>query len=238
MRLDQYLTTNNLIESRNKAQYEIKNGNILVNNKIITKASYDVLENDVVEILNNTLEYVSKGGLKLERALEYYNVNPTGFVCLDIGASTGGFTDCLLKHGAIEVYSIDTGIDQLHESLRNDKRVHSLEKTNFLTYDLNNLKKIDLCVIDVSFVKVETIYDRLFKCFHDLTVISLIKPQFEIGKTFIKNGVVKDNKKHEEVVNNIKKYLITHGAKIEDVIESPILGGSGNKEFLIKFKIM
>ena len=235
MRLDAYLVSNGYFESRNKAQYEIKEGNVLVDGKIITKASFDI-ENGNIEILN-TLKYVSKGGLKLEKALSFYSVDPTNFNCLDIGASTGGFTDCLLQNGAKEIYAIDTGINQLHESLLKNPKVHSFEKTNFLNFDLKQLPKIDLIVIDVSFVKVENILKRVIESFKNCKVIFLIKPQFELGKTYIKNGVVKDPKLHKTVIDNIKLFLNSYNIKYFDVIDSPILGGSGNKEFLLMFNL-
>ncbi|MBP5342898.1 TlyA family RNA methyltransferase [bacterium] len=238
MRLDQYLVNNNYYESRNKAKYEIDNGNVLVNSVPVLKSSYLVSLDDVISIIKeNELKYVSKGGLKLERALEYYKIDVENKTCLDIGASTGGFTDCLLKHKAKEVYAVDTGYNQLHESLRGMTEIHSYEKTNFLSMDLFFKDDIDIIVIDVSFVKLETILERVLKEFKNVVVIALIKPQFELGKTYIKNGVVKDKKLHDMVINNIKLYLSSYNVSIKEVIESPILGGSGNKEFLISFKI-
>ncbi|MBR4237080.1 TlyA family RNA methyltransferase [bacterium] len=239
MRLDQYLVENGFYESRNKAKYELEKGNVLVNNVPILKASYDIKENDSVTVIKeNELKYVSKGGLKLERAVIHYNIDVKNKVCLDIGASTGGFTDYLIQNGAKEVYAVDTGTNQLHESLKNNPKVHSMEKTNFLSMDLSMKDNIDLIVIDVSFVKLETILERVIKEFKNVTVVALIKPQFELGKTFIKNGVVKDPKLHKMVISNIKLYIESFNLKPEEVIESPILGGSGNKEFLISFEIL
>jgi len=238
MRLDNEIVYRGLIESRSKAKYEIENGNVLVNNKTITKPSYDVIDSDSIEIIKEKeLKYVSKGGLKLERALFEFNIDPNGLVCLDIGSSTGGFTDCLIQSGAKLVYSIDTGTNQLHEKLRKDKRVVSLENTNFLNLDMSNFEKINLVVIDVSFISVTTILDRLINEFKDVKVISLIKPQFEIGRTFIKNGVIKDPKVHKQVLDKIELYLKSKNVKYSRIIDSPILGGSGNKEFLISFDL-
>lgn len=238
MRLDNEIVYRGLIESRSKAKYEIENGNVLVNNKTITKPSYDVIDSDSIEIIKEKeLKYVSKGGLKLEKALFEFNIDPNGLVCLDIGSSTGGFTDCLIQSGAKLVYSIDTGTNQLHEKLRKDKRVVSLENTNFLNLDMSNFEKINLVVIDVSFISVTTILDKLINEFKDVKVISLIKPQFEIGRTFIKNGVIKDPKVHKQVLDKIELYLKSKNVKYSRIIDSPILGGSGNKEFLISFDL-
>ena len=204
--------------------------------KVVSKPSEDVSIDADIKILS-ALKYVSKGGLKLEKALDYYRVDVTNHIAIDIGASTGGFTDCLIKRGIKEVYSIDTGTNQLHESLRVNPKVHSFENTNFLSFDLNLLPKIDLIVIDVSFTIVEPIFDRIIKNFKDVKVISLIKPQFELVKIYLKNGVVKNKRLHEEVLSNISRYLKKNGINPKEVIDSPILGGSGNKEFLIYFEI-
>ena len=143
----------------------------------------------------------------------------------------------MIQSGASMVYAIDVGTNQLHESLKTNPKVMSLENTNFLTMDISNFNKIDIAVIDVSFIQVEKIYDRLIRDFKGLTVVSLIKPQFEIGKSYIKNGVIKDPKLHNQVKEQITLYLKSKNIPYEDIIDSPILGGSGNKEFLISFKI-
>lgn len=237
MRLDQYLCINDFFESRNKAAYNIKEGYVYVNNKKILKASFEVSENDKVEVKDTALLYVSKGGLKLEKALSSFEVNVKNLTCLDIGASTGGFTDCLLKHGSKKVYCVDTGTGQLHESLINNPNVVSFEKTNFLTMDLSILDTVDLITIDVSFISIKPIIERIFKCFNNVTIIALIKPQFEIGKIYIKNGVIKDKKMHLSVKNDILNFLNQNKIIHSDFIDSPILGGSGNKEFLIKMQL-
>ncbi|MCR5741327.1 MAG: TlyA family RNA methyltransferase [Gammaproteobacteria bacterium] len=237
MRLDQYLVNNSFYESRNKAQYEIKNSKVMVNNKIVTKASFDVSDSDTVKVLDQSLIYVSKGGLKLEKALDYFKIDPHGFVCLDIGSSTGGFTDCLLKRGASEVYAVDVGTDQLHKSLREDMRVHLYENTNFLSFDLSQLKKLDIIVTDVSFIKVETILERVIDNFKDVIVVFLIKPQFELGHIYLKGGVVKEEALHNKAINQVIEFLKSKNVSINEVIESPILGGSGNKEYLTIIKI-
>ena len=238
MRLDNYLVSNGFFESRNKAQYEIKNENVLVNKKTITKASFDVAENDLVEIISDsTLKYVSKGGLKLERALDYFSINPLNLSCLDIGSSTGGFTDCLLKRGAKEVYAVDTGTNQLHESLRSNEKIHLYENTNFLKMDLDILKDIKLITIDVSFTKVEPILERVIKSFKDVTVVFLIKPQFELGQVYLKGGVVREESLRNKVKTQILDFLKSYNIKTNEIIDSPILGGSGNKEYLTYIKV-
>ncbi len=237
MRLDLYLVECGIFESRNKAQYEIKNSKVTINNKIVTKPSYDVSDRDIVDTLPDTLKYVSKGGLKLEKALEYFNIDVLDKVCLDIGSSTGGFTDCLIQKGAKEVYSIDVGTDQLHELLKSNPKVHSYEKTNFLTMPLDILPKIDIIVTDVSFIKVETILERVISSFKDTKVIFLIKPQFEVGRMYIKNGVIKDESVRLNVKSDILNFLKSHNIKTNEIIDSPILGGSGNKEYLTYFEI-
>lgn len=238
MRLDNYLVSNGFFESRNKAQYEIKNENVLVNKKTITKASFDVSDNDSIEILSDTtLKYVSKGGLKLERALDYFMINPSNLSCLDIGSSTGGFTDCLLKRGAKEVYAVDTGTNQLHESLRSNEKIHLYENTNFLKMDLDILKDIKLITIDVSFTKVEPILERVIKSFKDVIVVFLIKPQFELGQVYLKGGVVREESLRNKVKTQILDFIKSYGIKTNEIIDSPILGGSGNKEYLTYIKV-
>ena len=237
MRLDLFLVENSFFESRNKAQFEIKNGNILVNNKVVTKSSYDVLDEDIIEVKDINLKYVSKGGFKLEKALDYFKFNVEGLRALDIGSSTGGFTDCLIQRGIKEVYAVDVGKGQLHTSLKNNPKVISLEETNFLSMDLSSLEKVDIIVTDVSFIKVEAILERVISEFKNVIVIFLIKPQFELGHTFFKNGVVKDDTLRKNAINQVLDFIKSKNVCVNEVIESPILGGSGNKEYLSYIKI-
>ncbi len=237
MRLDQFLKDNGYFESRAKAQYEIKEGHIKVNGKATFKPSFEVSIIDRIEIDNNTLFYVSRGGLKLEKALDEYKIDVRNKVCLDIGASTGGFTDCLIKRGAERVFALDVGTLQLHDSLRNNPKIISLENTNFLTFDLSKLPKIDIIVIDVSFIKVETILERIIDNFKDVTVVFLIKPQFELGHIYLKNGIVKDEKMRQYAIKQITSFIERYNIKIKPVIESPIKGGSGNIEYLSSFNL-
>jgi len=182
------------------------------------------------------IPYVSRGGLKLAAALAAFHIDPTATVCLDIGASTGGFTDCLLQHGAARVYAFDVGHSQLDWKIRSDPRVVVREKLNarYLTpADLP--EKPSICVIDVSFISLTLILPPAFEVLtHTGVIVALIKPQFELGKTEVgKGGIVRDPAAHDAAVAKVREFVTgTLGRKFESVIESPILGGEGNKEFL------
>lgn len=240
IRLDVCLVNKNIVPSRSKASELIHNGKIMVNGKVIIKPSFEVLETDEITLLENELlKFVSRGGLKLEKALTYFNINIKDFTILDIGASTGGFTDCALKHNAKKVYSLDVGTDQLHESLRNDSRVISLENTNFKDVNHEMIKdNIDLYVCDVSFISITTIL-KILKNFDDkFTIIILYKPQFEVGKNNLNaNGVVKNKKVLLQSLNNFKMFLDSLNIGLIDGTYSPITGQKeGNVEFLFYLK--
>lgn len=235
MRLDLYLVENNYFESRNKAKSEIENGNVIVNGKKILKSSYDVNENDNIEITDDICPFVSRGGYKLDCAIKEFNLDFNGKTVLDIGASTGGFTDCSLKHGAKIVYAVDVGSNQLHESLKVDKRVISMENTNIL--DAKNIPYTDFIVMDVSFVSIEYLLSGIEKYITDSnSFVCLIKPQFEVGKMNLKGGIVKDRNSYLKVLENVNTALSNYNLGISKLILSPILGGSGNKEFLALIK--
>lgn len=237
MRLDIYLTENNHTESRTKAKSLIEASLVTVNGKIVTKSSFEVNEEDEVKIIGNNNPYVSRGGLKLEAAINNFNLDFKDKVILDIGASTGGFTDCALQHGARLVYAVDVGSDQLHPSLRNNPKVVSMEKTN--VKDLKPLPNpIDFVVMDVSFVSIEYLLPFIYKFVMEAKdgFVMLIKPQFELGHQKLKNGVVKDSKTHLRVIENVKNELNKYNLGIYNLITSPILGGDGNKEFLAYVK--
>ncbi len=228
MRLDKYLIENNYFTSRTKAQVEIKNGNILVNNKKVTSPSFEI-ESAEITILNK-LKYVSRGGLKLEKAIQEFNLDFKDKIVLDIGASTGGFTDCALQHGATKVYAVDVGTLQLNNTLKENPKVISMENTNIL--DTNIDDKIDFIVMDVSFVSINHLIDSLNKYLSkDNCLICLIKPQFEVGK-MVNKGIIKDLKTHIKVLNNVNNYLKDAGLYINKLTYSPIKGGSGNIEYL------
>ena len=232
MRLDQYLVEKGLFESRNKAKTAIDSNLISVNGKVITKSSFDVLDSDNVEIVGEVCPYVSRGGYKLKKAIYAFYLDFKDKVIVDIGASTGGFTDCALQNGASKVYSIDVGSNQLAEKLRIDERVISLEQTNI--QDIPYFpEKIDYFVMDVSFVSIEYLMKDINRFItDDNKLVCLIKPQFEVGKVHMKNGIVKERTIHINVIENIIKDLAQYGLGISKLVPSPILGGSGNKEFL------
>ncbi len=240
-RLDIYLKKNNYFETRNKARQEIEKGNVLVNDKVITKASFLVDENDKVEITDNINVYVSRGALKLKKALDEFSIDVKDKVVLDIGASTGGFTDVCLKKGVKRVYAVDVGEGQLHQSLVNDKRVINIEKTNFKDVNIKEYQEynIDLIVCDVSFISITKMFKNISLLMNENTdFIGLIKPQFECEKKFhSKNGLVKDKKVHLSILNRIQSEANNEGLYIQNLILSPIRGEkSGNVEYLAWFK--
>ena len=236
MRLDVYLVEKGYFQTRNKAQVAIKDNAISVNGKVVNKPNYEVKETDEVSILKEANPYVSRGGFKLEKAIKDFNLDFNGKTVLDIGSSTGGFTDCSLKHGAKLVYSVDVGTDQLDKSLLNRDDVIVYEQTNIL--DVESLPTpIDFIVMDVSFVSIEVILPAVDRFLTDDNgFVCLIKPQFEVGKVHMKNGIVKDRTTHIKVIQNVSNYLKQYNMGILKLIPSPILGGSGNKEFLAYIK--
>ncbi|MDO8493861.1 MAG: TlyA family RNA methyltransferase [Deltaproteobacteria bacterium] len=183
--------------------------------------------------------YVSRGGIKLAAALEQFSVDPTGKICIDVGCSTGGFTDCLLQNGAKKVYAVDVGYGQFAWKLRQDPRVVLFERQNFRYFDPKKIPdKIQLAVIDVIFISLKMIFPALAPLLAEgARILPLIKPQFEVAKGSVgAKGIVTDPKLHDEVVETIKQEGVSHGWKFIDVIPSPILGGEGNKEFLMLFQ--
>lgn len=235
MRLDLYLVENNYFESRNKAKNEIENGNVIIDGKVIKKSSFDVNDNMNIVISDNICPYVSRGGYKLEKAINEFMLDFNNRTILDIGASTGGFTDCALKNGAKLVYSLDVGSSQLHESLRNNSKVVVLENTNILDYNPNI--EFDYLVMDVSFVSIEYLLPKLDELINDdNSLICLIKPQFEVGKIHLKNGIVKDKNLYLKILENLNSELSKYNLGIEKITLSPIKGGDGNKEFISLIK--
>ena len=230
MRLDHYLMQEGLFESRHRAQIEIKAERILVNGKIITKPSYMLKPTDEIEILEPFNRYVSQGGLKLEKALDVFKIDVTGTHVLDVGASTGGFTDCLLEHGAKHVVALDVGRNQLHEKLRQDPRVFSMEESHFLSLQKDDITPVDLIVMDVSFISGIPLIHHAKELFN-VAIIWLIKPQFETIKT-PKSGVIKSPKLHLEVLESVQKSLNQDGLYIQNITVSPVKGQKGNIEFL------
>jgi len=236
-RLDVYLVKNGYYETRNKAQRAIESKDIKVNNKIIDSVSFKVEEDSKIEIVSISLPYVSRGGLKLEKAIKEFTIDLNDKTILDIGASTGGFTDCSLQNGAKKVYALDVGENQLHDSLKNNEKVISLEKTNFRNIDVEIFKNynIDVIVIDVSFISLSYIFENCSKILsNDKCIMALIKPQFETSKReHNKNGVVNNPKTHFEVIKNVISYANKYDLHLNKLSYSPIRGDkSGNIEYL------
>jgi 23S rRNA (cytidine1920-2'-O)/16S rRNA (cytidine1409-2'-O)-methyltransferase len=236
-RIDKVLVERGLAGSRTKAQALIMAGVVLIDERRVEKPSETVDQNSVIRIkgISDEAKYVGRGGLKLEAALQTFSLDPTGMNCIDIGSSTGGFTDCLLKHGAARVTAVDAGTNQLVWSLRNDKRVEVRENTNARYLNSGDFQhKFDIAVMDVSFISVTKVIPaviELLKPFGRLIV--LIKPQFEVGRGEVgKGGIVRDDEKHRAVLERIESFAIDLGLQPGNLIESPIRGAEGNKEFL------
>lgn len=219
--------------SREKARYYIKNGDVSVNGTVIEKPSYDVSEKDGIEI-RDSIGFVGKGGLKLKKAIESFRLNFFDKTVLDVGASTGGFTDCALQNGAKKVYAVDVGHGQLDPKLASNDRVVNFEGRNILDISPENIDKTDIVVSDVSFVSIKKILFHISNFIYEYgQIICLVKPQFEVGKKRLKNGVVSDEKTHVEVVSDILDYAESLGLTVSGLDFSPIKGGEGNIEFLL-----
>lgn len=235
IRIDELLVKKGLAESRTKAQSLIMMRRVFCDGKLIEKSGTKVNENSNVEI-KEKLPYVSRGGLKLESAIKYFDIELTGLIAMDVGASTGGFTDCLLKHGVKRVYAIDVGYGILDAKLRNDERVINIEQTNIRYMDKSLIKDpIDIAVIDVSFISLTKVIPRVLEFLNEKgKIVALIKPQFELSpKEVGKGGVVKDIKLQEKAVEKVSQFLLELGLIIEGVIPSSITGKKGNQEYLI-----
>jgi 23S rRNA (cytidine1920-2'-O)/16S rRNA (cytidine1409-2'-O)-methyltransferase len=243
LRLDKLLVDRALAASRERAQSLILAGKVLVNDQKVEKAGAQVEAEAVVRLLGEDLRYVSRGGLKLERALEHWHIEVQGKVCLDVGASTGGFTDCLLQHGAARVIAVDTGYGQMEFKLRQDLRVRLLERTNarYVTGEMIG-EKVDLITIDVAFISATLVLPPVVTAALPSSleesrarqVIVLVKPQFEAGREFVgKGGIVRDQAAQLASVEKVKRTLLNLNCTRTDVIESPILGAEGNREFLL-----
>jgi 23S rRNA (cytidine1920-2'-O)/16S rRNA (cytidine1409-2'-O)-methyltransferase len=236
IRLDQYVFQEGYTESRRKAQAIIMSGVVFVNNQKADKPGTMIKETDVVEVRGKELKYVSRGGLKLEKAINEYGIDLADTVCMDIGASTGGFTDCMLQNGARKVYAVDVGYGQLAWKLRNDERVVNMEKTNIRNVTLDMLdEKIDFFSVDVSFISLKHIFPVAFRVSSDTVKgVCLVKPQFEAGKEKVgKKGVVRDPAVRQEVIENVIGYANENGFYVNKLTFSPIKGPEGNVEFLI-----
>lgn len=243
IRLDKLLLDRGLVPSRERAQALILAGNVLVDDQKITKAGTLVSSSSLLRLLGEDLRYVSRGGLKLERALDHWQIDVNGCKCLDIGTSTGGFADCLLQRGAASVLCVDTGHGQIAFRLRQDPRVSLLEKTNarYLTHDQLGAD-VDLVVMDVSFISATLVLPAVVSAAFpesasgrvDRKIVVLVKPQFEAGKENVgKGGIVRDEAIQLRAVEKVRACITSLGAKSTDLIDSPILGSEGNREFLL-----
>lgn len=233
-RLDVALVERGLVETRSKAQSLIMARRVLVNESYVDKAGAQVAADDAIRVAELEHPWVGRGGMKLAHALREFSLNVTGRVCADVGASTGGFTDVLLKNGAARVYAIDVGYGQLDQSLRNDPRVVNREKVNarFLSaVDFD--EPVEFVSIDVSFISLKIILPAVAKFLHG-ELVALIKPQFEVGKKDLgKGGIVRDVVKRQEAVDAIVAFASESGFSVQGVIESPIKGAEGNVEYLM-----
>ena len=235
MRLDLLLVRRGLCSGRERAKEEIRGGHVLVDGKTEMRPSRDVPEDSQLQLVGEILRYVSRGGLKLEKALEAFDIQPEGKTCMDCGASTGGFTDCLLQHGALRVYSLDVGSGQLAEKLRTDARVVSMENFNVRELQPGDLPEApELAVIDVSFISLRLILPAVSRVLTpDGEIVCLIKPQFEAGKARVgKRGVVRDAAVHMQVLEELFLFFPTLGFFPAGLTWSPIRGPEGNIEYL------
>ena len=238
MRIDVYLSENGLAASRTEAKKFIDEGAVSVDGKIVKKASLDVSGSELIYVDKTVKEFVSRGGLKLKSALDGFGVDPSNKLCLDVGASSGGFTDCLLQRGAKHVIAVDSGSGQLAEVLRRDNRVTTVENYNARYMKADDLAYApELAVMDVSFISATYIMPSLFEVLADgADFICLIKPQFEVGRSGLgKGGIVKDTKIRDLAVKRVMDFAADCGFESKGIIQSPIKGGDGNIEFLAHF---
>jgi 23S rRNA (cytidine1920-2'-O)/16S rRNA (cytidine1409-2'-O)-methyltransferase len=238
-RLDLLIVEKGLAQSRERARALIMAGKVLVNNRLVDKPGSFIDKNDHVRLKGEGNPYVSRGGLKLEAALQALNIEITGAVCMDVGASTGGFTDCLLQHGACRVFAVDVGYGQLAWKLVQDSRVVVIDRTNIRYMPAESLREpVDLITIDASFISLKLVVPAVIKFMkEDARILALIKPQFEVGKGNVgKGGVVRDPVLHDKVIKSLSDFFAKTGLLCEFVIPSPIRGPKRNKEFFICLK--
>lgn len=243
-RLDKILVDLGYFDNKSKASAAIMSGNVKINDEVITKSGFQIDPAKKLEIEIKSMPYVSRGGFKLEKALKTFDVNVKDRICFDAGASTGGFTDCLLQNGAKKVYAVDVGYGQLAWKIRNDERVKTIEKTNIRTCSFEEIYSendeiANLLVMDVSFISIEKVLPNLKKLLNPdfQEFICLIKPQFEAGKSEVDKGagVITDKNVHFDVINNVIAFVKILNYKVLDLTFSSIKGPSGNIEYLIHF---
>lgn len=242
LRLDKLLLDRGMVPSRERAQALILAGRVLVNEQKVEKPGTQITPDAEIKLLGNDLRYVSRGGLKLERALQHWKIDLHGRSCMDVGASTGGFTDCMLQHGAARVIAIDTGYGQIDNRLRQDPRVSLLERTNARYLHDNQLQfAVDFFAMDVSFISATLVLPALLAAIRNRLIpraefdgVILVKPQFEAGREAIgKGGIVRDEVSQLGAVERVRRAVEEQGGSALDVIDSPILGAEGNREFLL-----
>jgi|SRR5262245_38726754 len=239
-RIDKLLVDRGLADSRNRARSMIMAGQVLVEEQRIDKPGQLINPTATIRIKGEQLRYVSRGGLKLESALKHFGLSPTGKTCIDIGASTGGFTDCLLQHGASHVWALDVGHNQLAWRIRRDPRVVAIEGSNARNLDPSQFQiRFDLATVDVSFISLTMVLPAVSSLLKpEADLIALVKPQFEVGKGEVgKGGIVRDPEKHRRVIHDITSFARSIGYRVAGLMESPILGAEGNKEFLMHLSL-
>jgi 23S rRNA (cytidine1920-2'-O)/16S rRNA (cytidine1409-2'-O)-methyltransferase len=250
VRLDKLLVERSLVPSRERAQAMILAGRVLVNEQKVEKAGASVEQDVEIRLLGDALRYVGRGGLKLERALEHWRIDVSGRTCIDVGASTGGFTDCFLQHGAAQVIAVDTGFGQIAARLRADERVHLLERTNarYLTREQIGGASRDgvlpsVAAMDVSFISATLVLPAVIAVLQAANsdrkqMVVLVKPQFEVGRERVgKGGIVRDEAAQQSAVAKVHECVGALGGRELDVIDSPVLGAEGNREFLLYFEL-
>jgi 23S rRNA (cytidine1920-2'-O)/16S rRNA (cytidine1409-2'-O)-methyltransferase len=238
-RLDILLVEKGMASSREKARALIMEGNVLVNGAPLTKAGSLVNAGSLIELKGGEIPYVSRGGLKLEAALLHFGIDFQGLIAMDVGSSTGGFTDCMLKRGALKVYCIDVGYGQLDWSLRNDPRVVLLERTNIRYLEKERIHDmIDIATIDVSFISLRNVLPKVAEFVKEGgEILALVKPQFEVGKGEVgKGGIVREEEKRMAAVNTIKEFAEGLGMTAEGVFQSPVPGQKGNREYFLHLR--
>lgn len=237
-RIDIELVKRGIFETRNKAQNEIKNKIVYCNNVCITKPAFDVTDTDIIEIKGEKLKYVSRGGLKLEKAIKEFKVDLKDKTLIDIGSSTGGFSDCAIQNGIKKVYAIDVGTNQFDKNLRQNNKINLYENTDFRNIDNNIINDANIASIDVSFISVTKLTNKLKELTNLKEIICLIKPQFECGKELSDKyrGVPLNKEVHSTVINKVIESFKENDYYINNLTSSPIKGGNGNIEYLAYFK--
>ena len=239
LRLDKLLVDRGLAPTRERAQAIILAGRVLVDEQKVEKPGHSVPERAALRLLGSDLRYVSRGGLKLEAALYHWHIDLTGRFCLDVGASTGGFTDCMLQHGADRVLAVDTGYGQIADSLRRDPRVALMERTNARNLGPGDLPpRISFVAMDVSFISATLVLPAVISALPSgstpVEIVVLVKPQFEAGREHVgKGGIVRDSAAHQLAIDRVRACVAAIGGTAIEIIDSPIVGTEGNREFLL-----